>query len=239
VQSYWSEADKAYVIPDNGPAFVNVNNGTLFVSGDQGGTVNDTITLSTSGSDQIININGQVIVLPSFDFPDGIVVSTKGGTTNTLNVEGTLAPLTINLGSGTDTVNITPTSRNLENIHGNVLVHGGSGFDTLNLNDQNFSDIEVYELTSGSVTASRTAAVFSYDGINHTVLNGGSGNVIHFYSVLGTSPFATTINTNAGTTGTDSVRVKATTGSLEIVNHGGGGTDSVTIGDAGSLKNIN
>src|SRR5262249_37805704 len=55
---------------------------------------------------------------------------------------------------------------------------------------------------------------------------------------LGTSPFATTINTNAGTTGTDSVRVKATTGSLEIVNHGGGGTDSVTIGDAGSLKNI-
>jgi hypothetical protein len=181
-----------------------------------------------------------------FDVPlsaiTGVVINTGAGS-DTVNVESTEsgAPVTIDLGSGADILNISPSAHNLDALHGNVTVAGGpgTGFDTLNVNDQSNTGDRVFGLDAGSLSHSGPAPTgqILYSGIDHTFIDGGSGSNV--YTVKGTSPFLTTLNTNSGTVKPDTVNVLGTTGSLEIVNNGGGGADQVNIGgNAKKLQNI-
>ncbi|HKI34498.1 MAG TPA: CAP domain-containing protein, partial [Gemmataceae bacterium] len=107
-------------------AHFSVTNGQLTVTGNPSVNANDTITLSTSGGGVVLTLDGQTT-----QFAPGAITSivvNEGHGNDIVNVAGTLAnvPVTINLGSGTDAVNVSsvPSSP--------VTLNGGGGIDTLN-----------------------------------------------------------------------------------------------------------
>src|SRR5439155_4018444 len=69
----------------------------------------------------------------------GITVAATAGN-DTVNIEDTAAgvPVTLNLGDGTDAVNLSPTARNLNAIQGNLIINGQVG-TTLTCYDQSNS----------------------------------------------------------------------------------------------------
>src|SRR5262249_8086209 len=122
---------------------------------------------------------------------------------NTVNVEGIVGPLTVNLGSGIGIVNITPSSQNLNNVSFPVSVNGRSdlpgAFSELNINDQAFFSLQsVYTLTSSTVTRSdprSSTQPITFQGINQTHVNtGASFNTFNLQN--GASGY--TINAGAG-----------------------------------------
>src|SRR5207253_10166345 len=124
---------------------------------------------------QDVNIPGILQVFINSVFPvftveaaalQQIIVNTLAGN-DTVNLDDTSTnlPVTVNLSSGTNTVNINPVSHDLGHIQGSVIVNGGSGSDTLNVFDQAASGSPAYTLTSNSVSRS-SSAVIGYAGID-------------------------------------------------------------------------
>src|SRR5262249_35301864 len=71
---------------------------------------------------------------------------------NTVNVEGTGAPVTMNGGNGNDTYVFTPTTESLDNIQGTVTINGGTGTNTLIVDDQNDPyNGETYTIGAGAI----------------------------------------------------------------------------------------
>jgi hypothetical protein len=147
--------------------------------------------------------------------------------------------MTVNLGDGVDTVNISPLTKSLNSIQGSINVHGGFGFDTLNVFDDSSAAASTYTLTASTITRTGSPVItFGNQGMNSVVVNGGSGN--NTYIVNGTeSSYATTINTGSGA---DTVNIRATgVGGTLTVDTPTGSASSisrVTIGNAGSLAGI-
>ena len=164
-------------------------------------------------------------------FGDGNITSIAVNTGNqnfTVNIEQSLsgAPVTVNLGSGTDAVNVSPTAKNLDNIQGAITVQAGAGTDSLNVNDQSIAVTQTFSLGASSVSRSGAAAITYGSGINFVTINGGNGN--NTYNVGGTEAiFATILNTGNGH---DTVNVDGTGffGAFTI-NEGTGG-DDVNLG---------
>jgi hypothetical protein len=115
-------------------------------------TRNDTVTLTDPDSGQQTtnppsttvtynNVAGVVINAGDSD-NDFIVQSTAGGT-----------PVTINGGSGVNTVNVTPDDQDLNSLQADITVHGGtSGRTTVTLNDQQHAGHTTYQITAQGVT---------------------------------------------------------------------------------------
>jgi hypothetical protein len=145
----------------------------------------------------------------------------------TVNIEQTVQgqPVTINLGNGTDTVNISPGAHSLDRIQGSITVHSGQGIDTLNVNDQAGAG-SLYQLWSNSLRRLGTATIF-YGGMNFITLNGGG---LGRYDVFDTeSTYATTLNTGLGPT---TVNVSATSFVSTLnINDGAEGVN-VNLADA-------
>jgi hypothetical protein len=209
--------------------------GRLVVYGNQNGG-SDTITLSVSGSYLVVRDNGATdrFRLGSFS---SVTVNTRNAS-DTVNVESTPAgvPLTVNLGSGTDAVNISPTAALLTTVQGDVTVHGGAGIDTLNVYDTANLGGNNYWLTSSSVTRTFAHKV-TYFGIRTTNVHGGVGSEIYHVGVNpnGSIPPAQTgpanpfVNLYADGSGTNRVDVVSTpSGTLLTVNLSHG-TDTVNI----------
>jgi hypothetical protein len=202
VQAYYSKADQAFIVPDgNSQKFFldpiwNADNsftGTynLRVQGDQVG-INDVIALDVSSAGGVaVNLNGEAA-----QFDPGVIKAVNvftGNGNDIVNVQRTLAgvPTTINLGSGTDIVNVGLFNR-LQHA-GTVVVNGQGGNDALNINDRSTDTFQTYTITRNSVsrTGGGVAPVF-YSGIGSLVVN--SGTAFGIVNVESTGAARTTIN---------------------------------------------
>ena len=201
--------------------------GSLTVTGTTG---NDTINIQNlAGNPAFVEVlvNGQRQYVGLWSALTGITVAATAGN-DVVNIENSAAgtPITVNLGGGNDTVNITPLTLDLGNIQANVTLSGGAGTDALNVDDQRHSASgQVYTLGAGAVTRTGSASI-SYANFHTVVVNGGSGSAT--YSVEDTgAPSGTTLNTGDGS---DTVNIRDTSTPLTV--NLGNGTDTVNVSSA-------
>jgi hypothetical protein len=165
------------------------------------------------------------------------------GGDETVLIENTLfaVPVTVNEGSGTDTVGISRSAALLDDIQGDVYINAGTGVNTLNVYDLFDTSGATWTITGSTITRTG-AAVIHYNGQHVVVINGGTGNLT--YNVLGTEANGFTgIDTG---TGADTMNVQSTGafGTLTVNNlFGGSNHDTVDIGSTapvpgGILANI-
>lgn len=193
----------------------------------------DTSTMSMQGPLLHMTINGNANTY-ALSLITSITVNAGDGS-DTVRVERTPSsrPVTINAGNHDDTVSVSPTAHNLANLFSNVTLNGGGGSDTVSLYDSsNPAAGGTYTLTSTTFT--RTGAVTmtygSFDG-GLWVYGSPSNNTV--VNVESTHAYVTRLN--AGT-GSNTVNVKRTGGALYV--YGNNGSDTVNIGNAGSVQNI-
>ena len=196
-------------------------------------------------------------------FGDGSISSIAVNTSNQnfiVEINQTLAtaPVTVNLGSGNDTVAVSPTAKNLDNIQGAITVYSGAGTAALTVEDESNTAGQSYTLGPGSVSRSGAAPILYGQGTNFVSIYGSQG--ANTYNVSGTEPTYNTtlftgngqdvVNVNgtgsggtftveegsAGGTGTDTANVRATGSPVAIHGHG---RNTVNVGNAGSVQAIN
>jgi len=159
--------------------------GSLTVTGTPG---NDFITIrSIAGNPAFVEVivNGQRQYAGLWSALTGITVNAGPGD-DFIQIDDTAAgtPVTVNLGNGTDQVEIARGGLNLGTIQGPVTVHGGSGTDIVVAEDWNYSTSTTYTITGSSVSRPGSA-VISFNNISGFVsIRGGSGN--NTFNVLGT-----------------------------------------------------
>jgi hypothetical protein len=125
---------------------------------------------------------------------------------------------TLAVGPGNDTVNVSPTARNLDGIRGSLTLIGGAGTDTLNVFDQSNPRDDTYTMNAGSVTRTGSALISYGNAFDFMNINGGSGT--NTYNVNGTmfNP-GTTLATGPGNA-VNTVNVRGTNGLLNVVGGG-------------------
>lgn len=156
VQSSLSQQDQAYAIYDgNTQKFFVASNRLLTINGGQLADPNDTVTINgTSAGGYLVTLNGE-----SVPFDPGwikeIVINTGNGN-ELINIEKTFSsgPVILNLGAGTNTIHVSPTAQNLNNVAGAVTINGGAGSTTLLVHDQGTSSNAMYTLTSSTLVRS-------------------------------------------------------------------------------------
>src|SRR5262249_51521704 len=150
-------------------------------NGNQLASPDDAITVELVSSGYKVTLNGEVAQFDARDPLSGatpvssITINTGSGD-DTVNIEATssLRAVTVNLGNGTDTVNLSPAGQNLNNLAGAVTINGGSGTDTLNLFDQGIKTNQNYTVTSSSVARTGPASL-TYHNVANVVLDTSNG----------------------------------------------------------------
>jgi hypothetical protein len=104
----------------------------------------------------------------------------SAGTNNSAQflIEGTTGPFVANLGSGVESVIVSPLAQNLDNISGNVTVNGlpGNQTNTLVVNDQNNGNSANWEIEGSSVLRdSASSLLISYKNLADLEVRGGFG----------------------------------------------------------------
>jgi hypothetical protein len=193
---------------------------TLTVNGTPG---DDTITVHNLTGDPTsveVIVNGASVYSGAWSALTGITIAASTGN-DTINIENDASgtPVTVNLGSGTDVVNLSPVAQNLANLMAAVTVNGGGGFDTLNVYDQGNATDQSWSVAVNSVTRSGAGPV-SYAGIANLVVNGGTG--------------ATTFNVSS-TSGTTALAILGSGGNNTLVGPNVDSTWSITGSNAGTL----
>ncbi len=123
----------------------------------------------------------------------GMILNTGLGG-NTVNVEGTSAPLIVNTGSN-DAINITSSSSTLDPI-GSVTVNDASGTSTVTVDDSGFNGTEDYVVTNATAAIGRSSSFgLAYNGIGALTLNGSPGS--DYFDIDSTSA-ATIVNAGSG-----------------------------------------
>jgi hypothetical protein len=183
-----------------------------------------------------------------------LTTGSGNGAADTVNVQGTLGPLTVDGANDNATVTVgslAPSSGGtVANIHGSLTVDNQSGLGTtsLTIDDSGDTTARTASLSDGLLTGLAPAAIQWIDyhssglgagGVTALKIHGGSGG--NTFTVLNTSPISGATLLDAGS-GNDAVNVQATTGFLYVSNSGG--TNTVTVGSAapnlgGTLANIN
>src|SRR5205823_2753512 len=141
----------------------------------------------------------------------------------------TTAPVTINAGSGTNSVSIG-LAGSLAGINGAVAVADPAalGVTTLKVLDFNDTTSRNVTLGTGSLTGLSPAAITWGVGIVSLEVRGG--NAGNTFTVNNPGSFPTALYCG---TGNDTVYVRATTGSVAI--EGQGGQDKVRLGSTGEI----
>jgi hypothetical protein len=104
---------------------------------------------------------------------DPVVLNTgNGNDAVTIRATERTAPLSVNLGSGVDTVNVGSAANTLDPIQGPVTVHGGGGADTLSINDQGSTTPHTYQQALTTLDRSGAARI-TFLGIANLHLNKG------------------------------------------------------------------
>jgi hypothetical protein len=227
VQPYWSNFDTAWVAPDDNYQTLNLDpvvgwdtlgfhhKYDLTIKGDQLPSLDDTLTISSSAGGVDILLNGERTHFDaSWNNIQSITVNLGTGN-DTINLDNTTnVPININLGDGTDTVNITPTTQNLDNLRGGVHINGGSGSDTLNVYDQLSNSTSTYQMTGSALIRGASTTIF-YTGISTVNVHGGTGHDTFSVGDTGLA-LATTVYCGPGGSGS-TVNVLGPTGNLKIV----------------------
>jgi hypothetical protein len=147
-----------------------------------------------------------------------------GSGNNTVNVEGTTGALVIDRQWGNDTINVSPSAHNLDNIKGDVSVFGNSTWSALNVDDRANSAFNVYTMVPGLASVARpNVGGVIYGTLDNLVVQGGSGDNV--YNILDTQLVTNTILYTGD--GTDVVNVLNATGLLNIFS--GAGNDVVNV----------
>jgi hypothetical protein len=165
-------------------------------------------------------------------------LSTNNGN-DAVNIDqtGALSPVTIMLGTGTDTVSLGPTAHSMQNLLGAVSVTGGGGNDTLKADDLSDAQSVGWTIYQDKFSSSIPDSTdITYSGLSALQIIGG--NAKNVYDVRGTGA-PTTIQTGSYD---DQVGVRATGQPLTLDSRGG--SDTVIVGDnapalGGSLAGIN
>lgn len=205
------------------------------------GEGSDTLTLddSANNSPRTFNISAATIADGGRTYPyaaDGFekAVVLAGDDTDTINVNGTSVPTTVNGGTGTDTVNVAE----FDALAGSLNVVGGvSGTDRLNVNDGAGVTNTAYHATASAVTRDADLRSVGYQGFEVVVLDAAPGtNAV----VVGGTAVGSTLTLNTGA-GADTITVGNTTlaglnGTL-VLNAGGGAGDAndlLIVDDSGT-----
>jgi hypothetical protein len=174
--------------------------GSLTITGTDGN--DDIIIRSMAGNPTFVEVlvNGQRQYAGLWSALTAITVNGTPGN-DVVEIDDTVAgtPVTINLGNGTDSVQISPIANDLDMIQAPVIVHGGSGSDILAIGDEYSTANIAYAITGSSVSRTGSAAV-SYSNTSLTIF-GGSGN--DPYTVLGNTPTAINLNPGFGSNTVD------------------------------------
>ncbi len=217
----------------------NRTTGVLTVAGDPQ-VVHDVITLDNQGTDARVTVNGIMATFPAGSVTAINVVT--GGGADVINVESNASgnPVTVNPGSGPDTIHLSPLARNLDNLKAPVTILSSTDPDTLRVHDQANAWGDVYTLSS--TTVMRTdAALITFGSLAHLEVNAGGGDD---YIVVGSTPLGTDVTIVAGT-GSDTIDIRNTTQTLDgirgaVTVYGGNGsyadadTDRLYIQDQGT-----
>ena len=133
------------------------------------------ITFNSAPGQLVINGGTSADTYQISDTPAaGTTVINAGNGGNSIQVQGSGGPLTINTGTG-DTVTLGSASNTLDPV-GVVTVHDAVGTSAVVVDDSGFGSAEDYLVTSTTVTVGRSASFgLTYDGIAALTLNGGQG----------------------------------------------------------------
>jgi hypothetical protein len=189
-------------------------------------TIGTTGTISYSGLDSV-TLNGTAYIgqwtVANTESMATTTIHPGNGPLHEVDVLATTGSLNLELGTGANEVNVSPTAQNLETIQGSLMVNGmGSGI--LTLDDLANPWAYTYTLTDSSVSRSSVAGI-DYSGLSDIALNGGRG-LGRTYEVTNTAGRATTTVNTAN--GDDVINVEATTGELSL-NLAGSGDPTVNI----------
>jgi hypothetical protein len=206
----------------------------------------NTVLLDHSGSNTLCGSSASSLQPFADAGFSSILIRPGNGTNDVTNLERTIAsiPVTVQLGTGTTTVNLSPTAQNLDTLQGAVTVNSGGGTDTLNVNDQaNHADQQTYTLTATSLARPGAATVtFNLNDVHRAdsfVVNGGQGDRNTYMVVNTPNIFLTTLNSGRGSDNT--VNVQATTGPLNVASAdpvGVATTVKVAAGSPGSVQGM-
>jgi hypothetical protein len=256
VQPYWSQQDRAFVVPDGTlqsfyvtPHFLyNDTTGfyrdssTLVVNMDQSGNSSNTLYIEKSSRGGVqIDLNGEVVAFePGYITQVQVIADNNGngaGFHNTIDVVQTLSKVPVSIYTGNSTTNLifSPYAQNLDDIQASVTVfYGPSSTSTVSLGDQaNVHDAawtisESGSPTFGSITRTGMAPIY-LDFVNsnlNVLAYGGKGN--NSYTIDNETA---AVNTWLGTgDGNDTVNVIQAQGGLTI--DAGKGSDTVNVTDA-------
>ncbi len=118
VQAYWSARNDAFIVPDHNTQTLTltanwnsadtfVNSFNLFVSGNQRGFTNNTITLDNSGGNVSVTLNQETFVCTAMSISTITVYNAGGANKVQVNaLPASVATLKLNAGQGTDAITI-------------------------------------------------------------------------------------------------------------------------------------
>jgi hypothetical protein len=167
----------------------NASSNAILASSTLTGLPMGTIYFGT-GSIRVLNITGSNgnnnYTITGTPASQGTTLFTGGGV-DTVYVQGTAFPLTINSasGSGADVINLGDRSNTLMGIQAGVTVNAAPT-DSLVLNDQGFGASRIFTVTDTSIAWGGPAV--TYAGLGSVMINGGTGG--NTFDVLATSATA-------------------------------------------------
>jgi hypothetical protein len=181
-----------------------------------------------------ILVNGQQQYTGLWSGLTAITVTATSGN-DTINIEGTPAgvPVTVNLGDGSDTVNLSPVAQNLSNLAGPMTINGGSGRDTLNLFDEGINSNQNYTVSSSTIARSGMGTV-TYQNVSNIVLNTGNGTDT---ITVQSTPAGTAVAINGGT-GTNTLLGSAVDNAWILTGTNAGTLSSTSIAGLVSFTSV-
>jgi Ca2+-binding RTX toxin-like protein len=231
VQSYWSQADLAYVVSDGNHQHFIVDRGRLFVEGDQPVNVaDDTAVLDTNTRGGVsVTLNGEAASFEPFVIRS-VVVNLQGGNNavRVLNVPQ-FTPVSVLVG-GSDSVTVGGG-------FGTGIQSDVSISNALNLHldltiDDSFDPFDRSVDIKGTSVVGLTTGGVSFDHVSHLTVFGGNGNDTYrvddtprAFDPATSGPGFTSLFTGRGN---DTVNVFRTTGGLFV--DGVTGNDAVDVG---------
>jgi hypothetical protein len=212
----------------NGNVIVHGNGGAdalVFNDGTDDASVNDSYTLFSSTFDK-----SSTTELYSFDTVESINLI-AGLASNQIDVNNTVAAVTVNGGEGNDTF-VVGNGDFDTNLGGVLTVNGDAGTDSIIINDAvDGPGNDAWSISSSSFTKGPDS--MNYATVESITLNGSASSEAH--NIESTTP-STPITIDAGA-GTDKFNISTIAGTLfniggSVLLNGGDGNDVLEISDA-------
>jgi hypothetical protein len=188
---------------------------TLFDQVDQG---QNTYTIDASKVTRSSNAGAST---NTYNYSGVNTLELKGGAGpgTAFDIEGTGASTILDVGTGTNSVSVTPTARELGNLFPwDLTVHGNGASTALTVNDQSDTGTHAYVIDAATVvrrTGWLEVEVIHYDGIKTLELDAGQGSDTIAVESTGAST-STTVSTTIGGT---PVTVSPTSRNLDGINY--------------------